>query len=78
MSHFRRLDADQVKKFKKGFDTDFIILHSTDFTQIKRTDFLIKELSLIQEKIGNFRLLITNTMENEKEKNKLLDLAKNC
>lgn len=73
-----------------GVDTDFfkpisvghlrkggskIILHSTDYTEMKGTRYLIEALPLIAERITNIKLIITHTVENTKEKERLIRMA---
>ncbi|MCL5409275.1 MAG: glycosyltransferase family 4 protein, partial [Patescibacteria group bacterium] len=48
---------NKYKKFK-------IILHSTDFTKIKGTDYLLNALPLVTKAIPNVKLLITHTLIN--------------
>ena len=73
-----------------GVDTDFfrpvpvnvpagtadrIVLHSTDYTLLKGTVYLIEALPLIADRVKNVRIIITHTVENEKERTTLLKKA---
>ena len=86
----RRVYGRSGIKTYMGVDTDFfmptstslskkkgmkVILHSTDYTLMKGTGYLIEALPLIVEKMGDVKVLITNTVENEKEKTGILKRA---
>ena len=73
-----------------GVDTDFfrpvpvnvpagtadrIVLHSTDYTLLKGTVYLIEALPLIADRVKNVKIIITHTVENEKERMTLLKKA---
>lgn len=53
-----------------------VILHSTDYTLMKGTGYLIESLPLVVDKIRDVNVLITNTVKNEKEKTSLINKAK--
>ena len=52
----------------------FTILHSTDFTRIKNTWFLIKQMPKIVQQIPNCKLVVTTTLASP-EKEKMLKFA---
>jgi glycosyltransferase involved in cell wall biosynthesis len=54
-----------------------ILIHSTDFTPIKGTNLIIQALPMIVDEFNNALLLITSTVQNEKEKERLLKQARN-
>ncbi len=68
---FRHVPVSSLKRNKNK-----IILHSTDYTLMKGTTYLIEALPLIIETVRDVKVLITHTVENEKERKKLLDKAK--
>lgn len=72
---FRKLENknNPLKEKYKGFK---IIIHSTDFTAIKGTDYLINSLPIILKEIPNLKLLITSTLKNQKKKKALENMAK--
>jgi phosphatidylinositol alpha-1,6-mannosyltransferase len=45
---------------------DNIILHSTDFTKIKGTEYLIRALPIVKRVIPDAKLLVTHTLSNPK------------
>ena len=86
----RRVYGRSGIKTYMGVDTDFfmptstslskkkgkkVILHSTDYTLMKGTGYLIEALPLIVEKMVDVKVLITNTVENEKERTGILKRA---
>jgi len=71
---FFRKTEDRV--LSKRYKNKKIILHSTDFTAIKGTKYLIKALPRIVDKFPNVLLLITHTLKNQKAKGGILNLAK--
>ncbi len=87
----RKIYDREVVKTYMGVDTDFfrpvpvdlpagkyeekIVLHSTDYTLMKGTVFLIEALPLITRRIKNVKIIITHTSENQKERLNLLKLA---
>lgn len=87
----RRIYDREVVKTYMGVDTDFfrpvpvdlpsgkyeerIVLHSTDYTLMKGTVFLIEALPLITRRVKNVKIIITNTAEDQKERLILLKLA---
>jgi len=79
---FEGVDADFFKpkhdpSLWKRYKNYEVIFHSTDFTAIKGTPYLIRAIHELVKETPNVRLLITNTLENEKEKEKIVNLAKN-
>lgn len=52
-----------------------IILHSTDFTLMKGTEYLIDALPAVVSKIKDVKVIITNTVDDERKKMKLLNKA---
>jgi glycosyltransferase involved in cell wall biosynthesis len=63
--------APKKKNFVlKKYPKKHIILHSTDYTSMKRTDLAIKTLRFIVKKRKNVKLLITSTQPNSSEKRK--------
>lgn len=63
-------------EYPAGKDGSKIILHSTDYTEMKGTRYLIEALPLVAGKINNIKLLVTHTVENPKEKEYLIRMAK--
>ncbi len=53
-----------------------IILHSTDYTLMKGTKYLIEALPLVIDKVGNLKIIITHTVENKKQRENLFSRAK--
>lgn len=49
-----------------------VLFHSTDFTKIKGTGYLLRALPLIQKAVPNIKLLVTSTIQNKAEKERLL------
>ncbi len=70
---FRPKHDPGLEKKYKNYN---VVFHSTDFTAIKGTPYLIQALSKVRKKIPNLRLLITHTLDNEKEKQKIIKLAR--
>jgi len=62
--------SSQVKRNEK------IILHSTDYTMMKGTGYLVEALPLILDKVRDVKVVITHTVENKKERDALLKKAK--
>jgi len=52
-----------------------VIVHSTDYTPLKRTDVLIRALPEIRKEIPNLKLLVTHTVEDRKGIQKMIQLA---
>jgi len=52
-----------------------VVVHSTDYSPVKKTDELIKVFAAVVKKIPNAKLCITSTIENETAKTKLQKLA---
>ena len=67
--------ATSNKELEKRYFSYKVLFHSTDFTRIKGTEYLFKALPLIRESIPNVKLLISSTIQNNSEKNKLLKYA---
>lgn len=61
---------------RKKYAGDKIILHSTDFTAIKGTNYLIRALPQVLEIFPNLKVLITHTLKNLKGKMEVERLAK--
>lgn len=70
---FKRKKDIKLEQRYKGFK---VIMHSTDFTAIKGTNFLILSLPEILKKFPKTKVLITYTLENQKEKKKIENLAR--
>jgi glycosyltransferase involved in cell wall biosynthesis len=51
------------------------ILHSTDFTATKGTEYLIRALPLVKQVIPNVKVLVTHTLSNEDRKQEMQALA---
>ena len=63
------------KKLSERYRNKKIIFHTTDFTKTKGTDILINSLPPVIEKFPETVLLISSTIKNSIEKNKLLKKA---
>lgn len=83
-------ERDAIKTYM-GVDTDFfrpvtiipsngnkekIIMHSTDYTMMKGTRFIIEALPLVKDKISEVKLIITHTANDPKERANLLNKAR--
>ena len=71
---FRRKVNDDLKKIYNGKK---IILHATDYTPLKRLDFIVSAMPEIVKRHPNCILLITHTLENKKAIRRLLNTIKN-
>jgi len=71
---FRHTINKTLNKKYEGFE---IIFHSTDFTRIKGTEFLVKSMTYIKKEIPNVKLLISTTLVNLEQQNKYLSFAAN-
>jgi glycosyltransferase involved in cell wall biosynthesis len=60
---------DKYKRFKT-------IFHSTDFTNIKGTEYLFKSMSFVKQAVPNVKLLISSTIQNSHQKAELINYAK--
>lgn len=63
-------------KKKAGRNKIFTIGHSTDYTVFKGTEDFLKTLSLLKTKFNKFKVLITETVRNEKKRNQYLLFTK--
>jgi len=69
--------------FRKGRDENLslkysgqkVIVHSTDYTPLKRTDVLIRALPEMRKEIPNLKLLITHTVDDRRGLKKIIQLA---
>ncbi|MBU0845642.1 glycosyltransferase family 4 protein, partial [Patescibacteria group bacterium] len=66
----------KVNFLKSKYKDRKIVFHSTDFTGIKGTSFLIKALPYIVKEIPKLLLLISYTIDNKEEKERMELLAK--
>lgn len=73
-NHFKRTLRPEISR---TYDRYQVILHSTDYSKMKKTDLAIKTLSEVKKKIPNVKLLITSTRPDSKEKIYYLKLADN-
>lgn len=70
--------------FKKKYSQDLcnryrgykIILHATNYSYIKKTDFLLEALPKVKKVIPHVKLLIMSTLDNQRAKCKLIKRAK--
>ncbi len=72
-NHFRFINNKKINNLFKGRP---IILHSTDYTELKRTDLAIMAFNELVKKIPNIILLITSTQPNSPNKKKYQNLVK--
>lgn len=71
--HFKKFISTNIYEKYKDYE---IIVHSTDYTPVKRTDAMIKIFSKVNRKHPKTKLLITSTIPNLKEVAKLKSLAR--
>lgn len=71
--HFTHNASNRIKQIYKK---NILVIHSTDYTEMKRTDLAIMAISKLVKKYPNILLLITSTQPNVPEKNKYVDLVK--
>ncbi len=73
------IDIEKAESIKDDLNLkDFkILIHSTDWSSLKNTLWVIEQFSNLQHKIPNAVLMITETSINTSEKNKALKLIKN-
>ncbi len=74
-NHFKPLDRSGLKSKHKNKN---FIIHSTDYTELKKTDLALKAFQKLIKlnKVKNVVLLITSTRPDFPEKNKYIFLAK--
>ncbi len=61
---FRRRNLPKPKQW----ENNLLLLHCTDYTPLKGTEYLLRALPAVVEKYPQVRLLITETMENRRKK----------
>jgi len=64
-------------KIEKKYKNHFVILHSTDYSRMKKTELAIQIFALVIKKIPNAILLITSTRPMVKEKYFYVNLIRN-
>jgi glycosyltransferase involved in cell wall biosynthesis len=64
------------KKIRTKYKAHKVIFHSTDYTKIKGTEYLINALPLVKKEVPNVRLVISETLPNSPNKKKIIDLIK--
>ena len=69
---FRQKLNKVIENKYRGFKT---IFHSTDFTNIKGTEFIFRSMPFIKQSIPNVKLLISSTIQNSHQKADLIDYA---
>ncbi len=70
--HFHPFVSQELLAKYKNVD---VIIHSTDYTPVKGTDLMIKIFARIKKQNPKVRLLITSTINNAREKDKLGTIA---
>lgn len=63
-------------ELQKRYSNNKVILHTTSYGYTKRTDLLLEALPKVKHNVPSVRLLITNTRDDEKVRNKLMRRAK--
>ncbi len=63
------------QNLKKRYAGKKIIIHSTDYSPVKKTDQMILLMKKVLKKVPTAHLLITTTIDSPQEKKKLLTLA---
>lgn len=72
MEHFKpTFDNLLSKKFGSNRK---IVMHSTDYSELKRTDLVLKAWSKVVKKVPNALLLISSTQPNSSNKHKYVDI----
>ena len=66
---FRRTSS---KDLENKYSKHKVLFHSTDFTRIKGTEYLFRALPSIQKAVPDVKLLISSTIQNNLEKERLL------
>jgi len=69
---FRPTRLQDIDATYKGFKT---ILHSTDFTAIKGTEYLIRALPFVKNAFPNLKVLVTHTLSNPVRQRQIQALA---
>lgn len=72
-SFYRPVEDDNLKRKYKLFS---VIFHSTDFTAIKGTSYLIRALPAVVKQLKTTKLLISYTLNDNKAKGIIIALAK--
>lgn len=75
---FMGIDIEKTESIKHQLNlkNSKILIHSTDWSSLKNTFWLIKQFSNLQHQIPNTILMITETNVNHSEKNKAIKLIK--
>lgn len=71
-SHFRPQSENQISRLYSGKQ---LIVHSTDYTEMKRTDLAIQSIAQLVKKYPKLFLVITSTQPNSPRKQRYVDLA---
>ena len=64
------------KKLEDKYNNKKVIIHSTDYTPVKGTERMIRIFAKVKEKEPRAHLLITSTIDNNPEKQRLEEIAK--
>ncbi|MCJ7740872.1 glycosyltransferase family 4 protein [Candidatus Microgenomates bacterium] len=70
---FRRRDIPKPKKWK----TNLLLLHCTDYTPLKGTEYLLHALLIIKKKYPQVKLIISETVTDKRVRARYLEQAKN-
>lgn len=62
-------------QLKRKYAKKKVVIHSTDYSPVKKTDRMIHVMARVVKKVPTAHLLITTTIENSTEKHKLESLA---
>ena len=73
LKHFHYYISKSVADKYKGKK---VIVHSTDYSPVKRTDAMIKIFYKVSQRVKDAYLVITTTIDDTKEKEKLVNLAR--
>jgi glycosyltransferase involved in cell wall biosynthesis len=64
---FHPYSDEDVSDLREKLGKGSIVIHSTDFSPIKRTDLALEAFAVAAEKVPDARLVITSTREDERE-----------
>jgi len=65
-----------VTSHDKRWTGNKIIMHSTDYTRLKGTAYLIEAIPIVTRRVKDIKVIITHTVENKNERNRLLRRAR--
>lgn len=73
---FRPYPADETRDLRERVGTGPVVVHSTDFSPIKRTDLAIEAFAVAARSVPQARFVVTSTREDPAELAKLMDRAR--